>query len=64
MLMVISKDVTDILTKKTLYALSEFLRSLDIDLVHTPSSICMVWLAWLERLDLLFDPVIPRDIGH
>ena len=62
-LVMIAQDVADILAKKTLDALAEFLHAIDVLLRHAPGAVGRVGRARLEFLDLLFHPEIPRDIG-
>jgi hypothetical protein len=44
---------------KTFYALSEFLHTIDVLLLHTPCAVRRIWWSRFERLDLFLHPKIP-----
>ena len=61
-LVVFSQDVAHVLAEKTLDALAKLLHALDVGLLHAPCAIGRVGWAWLELLDRLLGPEIPRNI--
>src|ERR1051326_257471 len=63
-LIVLAKDVANILTQKTLNALSEFLHPIHVLLLHSPTSIRRIRRARLEFFNLLLNPEIPGDIRN
>ena len=62
-LLVITKDVTDILTQKTLDAFPEFLHAVDVRLLHPPRAVLGVGRPWVKFLDAFLDLVVPRYIS-
>src|SRR5437588_6602883 len=62
-LVVLTQDVAYVLTQKAFNALSKFLNAIHIFLLHAPASIRPIGRAWLELLDLFFDPKIPGNVG-
>src|SRR5438445_726986 len=59
---VIAQNVAHVLAEETLDALTEFLGSVDIRLLHAPGTIGGIRLAWLEFRNLHLDPVVPGDV--
>jgi hypothetical protein len=59
---VVAQDVADILTEKTLDALSKLLHPFDILRGNPPSAIGRVGLSRLELRDALLYPIIPRYV--
>src|SRR5437016_4071513 len=58
------QHVAHVLAEEAFDALTEFLRALDLVLVHAPRSVCVVGRTRLKRGNALGDLVIPRHIGH
>src|SRR5262245_309531 len=63
-LVMLPEDVTHILTEETLDALAKLLDPIDVLLSHAPGTIRGIGRPGSERLDLLLDPVVPRNVGH
>ena len=61
---VIAQDVADVLAQEALDALAELLDAVHVGLAHAPGAVGSIGRARLERLDPLFDPVIPRHVRH
>src|SRR4030095_305164 len=57
---VVTKDMANVLTKKTFNALAKLLHAIDIALVHFP--VCIS--ARCERWNLCINPVIPADVRY
>ena len=57
--LVVAQNVADVLTKITLDAFPEFLHTIDILLLHSPSTVRRVGCPRLEWFDLFLHPKIP-----
>ena len=64
MQMMITQHMTDILAQKALNTLTKFLYTIDIFLLHFPSSIFKIRRSRTKLLDLLLNLVIPRNVCH
>ena len=61
---VVTQDMADVLTQITFDALTKFLDTLDIFLMHRPTAILIVRLTRFERFDFFFDSIVERNVRH
>ncbi len=62
-LVVLAKDVANVLTEEALDALTELLNSLDVFLTDAPRAVGGVGLSWFEGFDRFLDGEVPGDVG-